>query len=144
MVIGLPNIHFSKGVCQGCVIGKHPQEKFEKGKAKRASSPLELIHSDLMGPFPHLSINKARYVLTFLDDFTRYTWVYFLRQKSEVFEHLKDFKALVENQSTRKIKILRTDNGGEYVSRNVQTLWFKGWYIVATYNTIHSTAKWSG
>jgi len=61
-------------------------------------------------------------VLTFIDDFSRYTWVYFLRQKSEVFEHLKDFKALVENQSTRKIKILRTDNGGEYVSRNVQTL----------------------
>ena len=97
MVTGFANIHFSKGVCQGCVIGKHPQEKFEKGKAKRASSPLELIHSDLMGPFPHLSMNRVRYVLTFLDDFSRYTWVYFLRKKSEVFEHLKDFKALVEN-----------------------------------------------
>ena len=101
---------------------KNPQEKFEKGKAKRASSPLELIHSDLMGPFPHLSINKVRYVLTFLDDFSRYTWVYFIRHKSKVFEHLKDFKALAENQSMRKIKILHTDNGGEYVSRNVQNL----------------------
>ena len=97
MVIGFPNIHFSKGVCQGCVLGKHPQEKFEKGKAQRASSPLELIHSDLMGPLPHISIKNVRYVLTFLDDFSRYTWVYFLRKKFEVFEHLKDFKALVEN-----------------------------------------------
>ena len=79
MVIGLPNIHFSKGVCQGCVIGKPPQEKFEKGKAQRASFPLELIHSDMMGPFPHVSINKVRYVLTFIDDFSQYTWVYFLK-----------------------------------------------------------------
>jgi hypothetical protein len=70
MVTDFPNIHFSKGVCQGCILGKHPQEKFEKGKAWRASSPLELIHSDLMGPFPHPSINKARYMLTFIDDFS--------------------------------------------------------------------------
>ena len=49
MVTKFPNIRFSKGVFQGCVLGKHPQEKFEKGKAWRASSPSELIHSDLMG-----------------------------------------------------------------------------------------------
>jgi transposase InsO family protein len=122
MVTGLPDIHFSEGVCEGCVLGKHPQEKFEKGKAHRASSPLDLIHSDLMGPFPHPSIGKARYVLTFLDDYSRYTWVFFLRQKSEVFEHLKEFKALVETQSGRKIKSLHTDNGGEYVNRDVQNI----------------------
>ena len=58
---------------------------FKEGKDERASSPLELIHSDLMGPFPHLSINKARYVLTFIDNFSRYTWVYFIRQKSDFF-----------------------------------------------------------
>jgi hypothetical protein len=98
MVIRLPDIHFSQGVCEGCVIGKHPQEKFKKGKVHRTSSPLDLIHSDLMGPFPHPSINKARYVLTFLDDYSCYTWVFFLEQKSEVFEHLKEFKALAETQ----------------------------------------------
>jgi hypothetical protein len=79
MVIGFPNIHFSKGVCQGYVLGKHPQENFEKGKAWRSSSPLELIHGDLMGPFPHLFIIKSRHMLKFIDDFSRYTWVYFLR-----------------------------------------------------------------
>jgi hypothetical protein len=51
MVIGLPNIHFSRGFYQGCVLGKHPQENFEKGKAWRTSYPLDIIHSDLMGPF---------------------------------------------------------------------------------------------
>jgi hypothetical protein len=52
-VDGLPDIHFSKGVCEGCVLAKNPQEKFNKGKSQRAYAPLYLIHSDLMGPFPH-------------------------------------------------------------------------------------------
>jgi hypothetical protein len=106
LVDGLPDIHFSKGVCEGCVLGKHPQEKFDKGKSQRDSAPLDLIHSDLMGPFPHPSISKARLVLIFVDDFSRFTWIYFLRQESKVFQHLKDFKALVETQSGKKIKFL--------------------------------------
>jgi hypothetical protein len=60
MVTELPDIYFSKGVCEGCVLGKNPQEKFEKGKTHKASSTLDLIHNDPMGPFPHPSINKAR------------------------------------------------------------------------------------
>jgi hypothetical protein len=96
LVDGLPDIHFSKGVCEGCVLRKHPQEKFDKGKSQQASTPLDLIHSDLMGLFPHPSISKARFILIFVDDFSHFTWIYFLRQKSEVFQHLKDFKALVE------------------------------------------------
>jgi hypothetical protein len=65
MVDGLRDIHFSKGICEGCVLGKHPQEKFDKGKTQKASSPLDMIHSDLMGPFTHPSISKSRYVLIF-------------------------------------------------------------------------------
>jgi hypothetical protein len=82
LVDGLPDIYFSKGVCEGCVLGKHPQEKFDKGKSQRASALLDLIHSDLMGPFPHPSIRKERFVLIFVDDFSHFTWIYFLRQKS--------------------------------------------------------------
>jgi hypothetical protein len=111
LVDGLPDIHFSKGVCEGCVLGKHPQEKFDKGKSQRASTPLDMIHSDLMGPFLHPSINKARFFLIFVDDFSRFTWIYFLRKKSEVFQHLKDFKALVETQSGKKIKVLELITG---------------------------------
>jgi hypothetical protein len=98
LVDGLLDIHFSKGVCEGCVLRKHPQENLDKGKSQRDSTfvPLDLIHSDLMSPFPHPSIRKARFVLIFVDDFSHFTWIYFLRQKSEVFQHLKDFKALVE------------------------------------------------
>jgi hypothetical protein len=119
LVDGLPDIHFSKGVCEGCVLGKHPQEKFDKGKYQRASVPLDLIHSNLMGPFPHPSIIKARFFLIFVDDFSRFTWIYFLKKKFEVFQNLKDFKALVETQSRKKIKVLQIDNGGEYVNHEI-------------------------
>jgi hypothetical protein len=98
MVTGLHDIQFFEGVCEGCIFGNHPQENFEKGKAHKASSPLDLIHNDLMGPFLHPYISKTRYVLTFLDDYSHYTWVFFIRYNSEVFEHLKEFKALVETQ----------------------------------------------
>jgi transposase InsO family protein len=122
LVDDLPDIHFSKGVCEGCVLEKHPQEKFNKGNSQRASAPLDLIHIDIVGPFPHPSINKEMFVLIFVDDFSRFTWIYFLRQKSEVFQHLKDFKALVETQSGKKIKVLQIDNKGEYVNHEIHNI----------------------
>jgi hypothetical protein len=75
-----------------------------------------------MGPFPHPLIRKERFFLIFVDDFSHFTWIYFLRQKSEVFQYLKDFKALVETQSRKKIKVLQTDNGGEYVNHEIHNL----------------------
>jgi hypothetical protein len=122
MVDGITNIHFSKRICEGCVLGKHPQEKFNKGKTHKASFPLDLIHSDLMGPFPHPSINKSRYVLISVDDFSCFTWIFFLGKKLEIFQHLKDFKALVETQLGKTMKVLQTDNGGEYVNYEIQNL----------------------
>ena len=115
MVIGLPKIKFSKGVCQGCILGKHPEHKFEKSSHERTSAPLELIHGDFFGPFPHMYMSQYKYALTFIDDFSRYCWVYFLKHKSEFFDLFKVYRALVENQSGRKLKALISDNGGEYV-----------------------------
>jgi hypothetical protein len=82
MVDVLPDIHFSKGICEGCVLGKHPEEKFDKGKTHKAYFTLYLIHSDLMGQFTHPSISKSRYLLIFVDDFSRFTLIFFLREKS--------------------------------------------------------------
>ena len=62
-----------------------------------------------------MSMSQGKYALTFIDYFSRYCWVYFLKHKSEVFGLFKVFKALVENQSGRKLKVLISDNGGEYV-----------------------------
>jgi len=67
-----------------------------------------------------LSLGKSVYYVSFIDDFSRNTWIYFLKKKSEVFERLKEFKALVENQIEKKIKVLRIDNGGEFYSKEFE------------------------
>jgi hypothetical protein len=104
MVNGLPNIKFIDGVCQGCILGKHPEEKFEKGKAWRESSPLLLVHNNVMGLFPYPSLSKAKYVLTFIDDWSRYTWVYFLKFKSKFFERLLIFQVTFRKSTREKDK----------------------------------------
>jgi len=75
-----------------------------------------IVHSDLCGPMQTPSIGGSHYVLTFIDNYTRKTWVFLLKHKSEVFEHFRQYKALVENQSGHYIKVLKTDRGGEYIS----------------------------
>jgi transposase InsO family protein len=96
------------------------KRNFDKGKTQKDSFPLDFIHSDLMDPFPHPSVSKARYVIIFVDDFSHFTWIYFLKNKSKVFQHLKDFKTLFETWSGKEIKVPRIDNGGEYVNHEMQ------------------------
>ena len=83
MVHGLPHISSTDDVCEGFVLGKHHREIFEKGKAWRAKEPLLLIHSDICGPLEVPSLSCTVYFLTFIDDFSRKSWVYFLKKKSE-------------------------------------------------------------
>jgi hypothetical protein len=68
----------------------------------------------VFGPVLVLSLGKYMYYVSFIDDVSRNTWIYFLRNKSEVFDKFKDIKALVENQTKKKIKVFRIDNGGEF------------------------------
>ena len=116
LVRGLPKVSCTDGVCPGCVLGKQHQDSFPKGKAMCATETLELVHSDLM-IFPICSFSGSKYALTFIDDFSRRSWVYFLKYKSEVLATFKIFKSFVEKQSSLSIKNLHTDNGGEYVSK---------------------------
>jgi len=76
---------------------------------------LDYIHSNLWGPSKVPSLGGKLYMLTFVDDFSCKVWVYFLRQKNETFFMFKKFKALVDNQTGRNIKKLRSDNGLEFV-----------------------------
>ena len=78
--------------------------------------PLEIVHFDICGPMQTSSIGGYKYFLTFIDDYSRKTWVYFLKNKSDAFSYFQQLEALMENQSGHRIKILRTDRGGEYVS----------------------------
>jgi len=88
--------------------------------AKTAKWILELVHSDVFGPMSVPSLGKSVYYVSFIDDFSRNTWIYFLRKKSEVFDRFKEFKALVENQTEKKIEVLRTDNGGEVCKKEFE------------------------
>jgi transposase InsO family protein len=118
MVTGLPLVSCRDGVCAGCVLGKHHQDNFDKCASYHASGPLQLVHSDLCGPLSSPSFFGCKYFLTFIDEFSRCTWVYFLKLKSDVFDKFLVYKALVENKSGHQIQRLRIDNGGEYVKNN--------------------------
>ena len=118
MVECLPVVISTNEICKGFVVGKHPKHKFDWGRASRASCILGLIHSDIIGPIPTTSMNGSRYVFTFIDDFSRYTWIFFIKKMSEVLKKFTDLKSLIENASGKKIKILRSDNGGEYISND--------------------------
>ena len=117
MVTGLPMITPPSTVCEDCVVGKQHRVPFPKGQAWRAKIELELVHSDLCGPIDPPSNGGKRYFITFIDDFSRKTWVYVLQEKSAAFLAFKNFKALVEKEVGKNIKTLRTDRGGEYNSR---------------------------
>lgn len=105
--------------CTVCAEGKQNRLPF-KERSRESNDILQLIHSDLMGPMENVSIGLSRYILTFIDDFTKKVFVYFLKNKSEVFNHFREFKALIENQTGKKIRIIRTDNGKEYVCKDFE------------------------
>ena len=94
----------------------HLEEKFDKDKSSRASFVLELVHIVLVGPFVVTSVNEGRYILNFIDDFSCYTWVYFLDHKNEMFDKFLAFKSHVEKQSRKAIKVLRMENESRYVN----------------------------
>ena len=98
-------------------LSKDVQEErtspFLKSETKNKGT-LELIHYDVCGSMPSTSLSGYDYYVTFIDDYSRKTWIYFLNTKSEVFKKFKEFKALIENHSKIRIKTLISDNGGEY------------------------------
>ena len=85
-----------------------------------ATKYFDLIHNDVWGPSLVSSHEKFKYYMTFIDDHSRFTWVYFLRSKSEVFRTFTEFLVYVDNQFSTSIKILRTDSGGEYLFTEFQ------------------------
>jgi len=93
---------------------------FPKESNSSAKKPLELIHADICRPIKPCSLAKNNYFLIFIDDFSRKTWVYLLKQKSEVFTTFMKFKVVVEKESGRQIKVMRTDRGGEFTSKEFQ------------------------
>ena len=99
--------------------------KLHKGKtnkqkefgANKATDVLQLIHTDIYGPFPMVSWNDQQYFITFINDFSRYGYLYLIHEKSQSLEMFKSFKVEVENQLNKRIKNVIFDRGGEYYGK---------------------------
>ncbi|KAH9688238.1 Integrase catalytic domain-containing protein [Citrus sinensis] len=102
-------------VCIECIKGK--QTKSKKLGAYRTSAVLELIHTDICGPFPTATWNGQQYFITFIDDYSRYGYIFMIHEKSQSLDVFKTFKAEVELQLNKRIKNVRSDRGGEYYGR---------------------------
>jgi Reverse transcriptase (RNA-dependent DNA polymerase)/gag-polypeptide of LTR copia-type/Integrase core domain/GAG-pre-integrase domain len=100
-------------MCSDCIQAKAHSLPFHYSESV-SHAPLELIHSDVWGPCSTVSYNGFRYYVTFIDHFSRFTWIFFLKQKSEVVHVFAKFKAQVENMFNCHIKTLRTDGGSEF------------------------------
>ena len=98
------------GFCETCVKGKQHRNSFDSSK-RHSAEPLELVHSDFCGKMREKSQGGAVYFLTFVDDHSHYTWVYLSSSKDRKF---KEWKVLVVKSSGKKLKTLRSDNGGEF------------------------------
>ncbi|KAE8732732.1 hypothetical protein F3Y22_tig00001750pilonHSYRG00022 [Hibiscus syriacus] len=127
--------------CKYCVLGKQTKVRFKTAK-HTTQGILDYVHSYVWGPSTTSSLGGSRYYVTFIDDFSRKVWVYFLKQKSEVFEKFKLWKAEVENQTGRKIKCLRSDNGTEYTDS--QFLQFCKEHGIQRHFTVRKTPQQNG
>jgi hypothetical protein len=116
MVEGLPMLKNENVACDGCALGKMHKDEFPSNPDRKKRDVLDLVHTDVCGPMQTRSLGGDFYFLLFIDDCTRYTWVYFLRIKSDFFDYFKEFRTMVEKQTGKSIKILCSDQGGEYKS----------------------------
>ena len=116
----LPNLKiYHEGTCKGCASGNNIKNPFPKSETKTKGT-LELIHYDVCVTIPSISLSGYEYYAIFIDYYSRKTWIYFVMNKSEVFGKFKEFIALIKNQSEKRIKALRSNNGGGYNSKEFE------------------------
>ena len=127
---------------ESCILGKQKNVSFLKTGRTPKAKKLELVHTNLWGPSPVASLGGSRYYITFIDDSSRNVWVYFLKNKSNVFETFKKWKAMVETETSLKVKCLISNNGGEYIDEG-----FSGYYAaqrIRMEKTIPKTPQQNG
>jgi hypothetical protein len=106
MTHGLPDIQEQKSICEAYQLGKQTRVVFPDN-AFRALSKLQLVHTDVCGPMHNESLNGSKYFLLFVDDYSRFCWIYFLKSKSYVFAEFVKFKAAVELETGNRFEDLR-------------------------------------
>jgi hypothetical protein len=120
-VLGLTDVCFEKDKpCAACQAGTQVGSTHHDKNVMTTSRPLELLHMDLFGPIAYLSIGVSKYGLVIVDVFSRFTWVFFLQDKSETQGTLKRFIRRAQNEFELKVKKIRSDNGSEFKNLQVE------------------------
>jgi transposase InsO family protein len=120
-ILGLTNVHFEKNkICSACQAGKQVGVPHPAKNVLTTTRPLELIHMDIFGPVAYVSIGGNKYGFVIVDDYSRYTWVFFMKDKSKVHEIFKKFATRAQNEFDVKIKRVRSDNGTEFKNTNIE------------------------
>ncbi|GJV93132.1 retrovirus-related pol polyprotein from transposon TNT 1-94 [Tanacetum coccineum] len=126
LVDGLPKFKYNKDhLCSACEQGKSKKASLPPKLVPSTESKLELLHMDLCGPMRVASINGKKYILVIVDDYSRYTWVYFLRTKDEAPDMIINFVNQVQRNLKAQILTIRTDNGTEFKNEKLQAFYIK-------------------
>ena len=99
-------------ICDSCQLAKSHQLPYPVSTSV-STVPLEQVFSDVWGPAP-ASVGKHLYYVSFIDDYSKFTWIYLLKNRSDVYQVFLNFQQFVERKFERKIKTMQTDWGGEY------------------------------
>jgi hypothetical protein len=103
--------------CIDCIKGKYAKQ-VKKSEAKRSAGILEIVHTDICGTFPIKFVDDFDSFIIFTDDFSRYGYIYPIKERLEALDKFKIFNTEVENQHNIKIKVVRSDRGGGYYDRH--------------------------
>ena len=115
--------------CISCQLGKQPVLPFNTNESI-STDIFDLIHSDVWGPSPVSSIGESQYFVVFVDDYSRYSWIFHMKHCSELLQVYSNFAKMVETQFSKRIKIFRSDNALEYTQYAFQA-------ILHSYGTVH-------
>ncbi|KAJ9553475.1 hypothetical protein OSB04_017520 [Centaurea solstitialis] len=122
LVIGLPDFRYTKvSLCSACEKGKQTRASFKSKQISSISSPLQLLHMDLFGPVNVQSIAEKKYTLVIVDEYSRYTWVFFLRSKSDAPEEIILFVRKMERLNNLTVRSIRSDHGTEFKNSTLET-----------------------
>ena len=124
-------------LCEPCVLGKMHALPFPRRTSPPSTAPLQLVHTDLCGPFRVATPAGHRYFITFIDDYSKYTVVRLLRRKSHASQAVKDFHEEYTKALGLPLKVMRSDNGGEYVNDDLQN-WLKDRGVAVQLTTPHT------
>ena len=115
--------------CVLCQLGKQIALPFNTSESTSINI-FDLIHSDVWGPSPVSSIGGPRYFVIFVDDYSRYSWIFHMKDRSELLQVYSNFAKMVETQFSKRIKIFRSDNALEYTQYAFQA-------VLHSYGTVH-------